>query len=1017
VTIIKAQQAEELFALLLEQINRDLNADENVILVVPAQASLLVERGVFDALGKKGFFKLRIIRGQKLHEEILHECGYPGLVAINTIGRSMLLRKIASDCRQQLSAFSGVYSDSGFIDMAGDFIVQLKQNNVDDKQLDALIDSAQDGSLLKKKLMDMRIITRGYRQAMEGRFTDSEDFLDYVTSRVKDCALVRNSKIYYYGFYSFTKREYAYLSELERCSRGLSVALLSGSGANFEITRKTESRLLEYMPGAVICGKKAGRLLENTAGNIRLVRCANPFSQAKTIAADIRRLIREKGVKYSDIAVLSANSSQMTGAIERVFASLGIPFFEDEKRSILHTGAADSVIALLDIAIGNFETRDVIRLLKNGIFDFERDDIELFEIYAKQYHIKASRFLEPLRYGRDKYDDFEKLDTMRKTIAEKLQVFTNAIAACSTVKEKAVCLYKYLEDDLHFSEKLDAIALAQAEEGFTDAAEESARVWDSIASILDQFTELMGSETLSLEEFADILKTSFADVKVGVLPQADGRVLLGDIMRSFTDDKRAVYVAGFNNGLIPSDNSGMGILSDEELLAAAQNGTVLAKTSDAYADEENYMICKSLAGAKEYLWLGYCISDANGSDIKASSMLDDIKNVYPDITEENDISAMSDVTMYLEGKDLAVPEMALALREAMGGKELPSIWKEVYNDVKDESDALKEALRFTNKKQPLGKALSKELFAKDGDYSFSPSRMDGFAACPFKHFVDYGLNPDVPREFGMGGSEVGSVYHETLMRLCQKVEDWKNLDDNKLEAIIDDILKELSATKLDGVMLSGKAEIYTSKRIRQVCLRFAKHMAAQIKDSKIEKMYLEAGFGRNGIFPPITINTSAGTVYIEGRIDRVDICPDEDGKYVRVIDYKSGNVKFNKALIQKGLSLQLMVYLGGATGKYRNPAKSGVYYFCIKDPKVTASIQDLPADEIAEDVLAKIDKEYKLDGMDVDAEFTAKFSDTLGKLCERMTLGDISVEPKQIGSSYDSCEYCEFSSICLKDIE
>ena len=1016
-TILKSQQGEELFKLLLNRINDDLDSGENVILVVPAQATLLIERGVFDALGKPGFFKLRIIRGQKLHEEILHECGYPGLTAINSIGRSMLLRRIAGEHRNEFSAFSGVYSDSGFIDLAGDFIVQLKQNNVSDEQLCELIESCPAGSLLRKKLLDMRIITKGYENALDGRFTDSEDLLDYITGCVKNSSLVRNSRIYFYGFYSFTKREYAYLSELARCSRGLCLALLSGNDAAFEITRKTESRLVELIPNTeIVSGNACGLFLETPAESRRLVRCANPFSQARTIAADIRRLVRERGYKYSDIAVLTAESSQMTGAIERVFSTLNIPVFKDEKRSILHTQAADAVMALLDIVCKNYETQDIIRLLKSGVFDFETDDVELFENYAKQYHIKAERFFVPLKYGRDKFEAFEKLEAIRKTSFEKLNLFTERMTECTNVNEKTSCLYDYLDKELKLPERLDSLSLLQTEEGFSDAAEESARVWDCICAIFDQITELMGDEALSVDEYADILKASFKDVKVGVLPQSEGKVQLGSIMRSFTDGKRAVYIAGFNDGYIPSDNQSTGILSDEELHAAAATGTILAKTSDAYTDEELFMISKALNSAKEYLWLGYCISDISGSDIKASTLLEEIKK-NTGLTEEQDISAASDGVVFLEGKDFAMPEMAQSLRDVMNGKELLPIWKEVYNCVKDDASSINEALRFSNAKQSLGIELSRQLFARDGEFSFSPSRMDGFAACPFKHFVDYGLNPEIPGEFGMGGSEVGSVYHETLLRLCRKIDDWSTVDDAELERIIDDILKELSLTKLDGVMLSGKAEIYTSKRIRQVCLRFAKHMAKQIRESRIEKMYLETSFGRKGVFPALTINTSSGKVYVEGRIDRVDICPDGDGKYVRVIDYKSGNVKFNKSLIEKGLSLQLMVYLEGAMGEYSDAAKSGVYYFCIKDPKVAANLQDFPADEIAEDVLAKINKEYKLDGMDVDAEFTAQFTDTLTALCDRLTSGDISVEPKQIGSVYDSCEYCEFAGICLKDIE
>ena len=47
---------------------------------------------------------------------------------------------------------------------------------------------------------------------------------------------------------------------------------------------------------------------------------------------------------------------------------------------------------------------------------------------------------------------------------------------------------------------------------------------------------------------------------------------------------------------------------------------------------------------------------------------------------------------------------------------------------------------------------------------------------------------------------------------------------------------------------------------------------------------------------------------LRGRIDRVDTYKEGENVYVKVIDYKSGNKKFNLAALYYGLQLQLAVY-------------------------------------------------------------------------------------------------------------
>ena len=53
-------------------------------------------------------------------------------------------------------------------------------------------------------------------------------------------------------------------------------------------------------------------------------------------------------------------------------------------------------------------------------------------------------------------------------------------------------------------------------------------------------------------------------------------------------------------------------------------------------------------------------------------------------------------------------------------------------------------------------------------------------------------------------------------------------------------------------------------------------------------------------------------MHLQGRIDRIDVSEDAEHVYVKVIDYKSGNKKFDLAALYYGLQLQLVVYMNAA---------------------------------------------------------------------------------------------------------
>ena len=153
--------------------------------------------------------------------------------------------------------------------------------------------------------------------------------------------------------------------------------------------------------------------------------------------------------------------------------------------------------------------------------------------------------------------------------------------------------------------------------------------------------------------------------------------------------------------------------------------------------------------------------------------------------------------------------------------------------------------------------------------------------------------------------------------------------------------------------------------------------------------------------------------------------------------------------------MQLMTYMEGALGSGGRPA--GVYYFRINSDDTKSAMEELLSDEVSEKVLADIEKEYRLDGVTVNdgsviraidkdldekgesmvvnlkkkkdgglsgslispedmEEFRRTFRKNLLSISERMFSGDIKAERKKRGSDYDSCAYCPYEAVCLKNV-
>jgi ATP-dependent helicase/nuclease subunit B len=1075
---------------------------KRIFLLVPDQYTLQAERNAFSYLNTAGFIDLEILSINRLAAKVLNETGGSARVHIDKHGRHMLLSKIVNEEDNNLEVFKGMGQSHSFIDMTNNLISELKQYNTDLSALESIIETLEEDNLLKRKLKDIYRIYEKYDEEISGKYIDTEDFVSLFASNIAKSSLVEDIEFWISGFDSFTPKTIEIIKELTKNSKGVNIVLTSDEDSKdaeiFRLTRDmmerlksaeyrtTKQKLVEPLVSRSSSLEHLERELfsypyevfEGDVGDIIFCRAANFYSEAETAASFICKLVREKGLRYRDMAVICNDMETRAPIIKRVFEEYGISFFLDQKRRVLHNPAIVFIISLLDCITEGWLYEDVFRLMKTGFGPIEEDDYEDLENYAVKYKIYGSRWGKDFKYGKKEYDEEElnRLNQLRKGFYDFISSFNDKFKNAKTVKQKTKVLYDFLHDNVELPGKIDKLVEGLDLEYQYDIALEMQQIWESILGLFEQLIELIGDHKISVKDYAGMLKAGFESIELGLIPTTLDQVVVGTMQRTRVGKIKALLVVGANDGVLPAMPQGDDLLSQDERTLLLNESIEICKNDDMRIMEERLAIYKNLSKPEQYLWIGYSAADLEGKEIRPSIILNKLRRLFPNVELEKDIQNSDDPLKLIERPTSSVKYMTEALRKALDGEGEPEeAWQAAYNWYKEKDDKclpmLKSGLLFTNRVSRLEKDLVKKLFQrKDKNLSLSPSRLEKFSRCPFAHFVLYGLAPEERRVFEVAGREAGDVYHECLMRFSQRLtvegmditdcdSPWMKLNKEECEKLVDGLMEEIAEEYREGMLTSGEKERYRTSRMKEVCRKAAWVLVEHVQEGRIKEVFFEGSFGlgEDKIFPPISVDIGGQHLIIEGKIDRVDVLPDG---YIKVMDYKSGTERFDLTEVKGGWRLQLMLYLKAAIQGMQErdiPAKpAGVFYFEIADPLIDAT--DLNNNVLRYKIENELKKKYKLDGVVINdpavlesiaGDFTG-YSDILqvrkakdgsyqgtsdsrlldeeefealnsvmdriiNELCSSLASGVIDIHPKK--TKYDdACRFCGYKSICNFDL-
>ena len=986
----------------------------NFLIIVPDQFTMQTQKDLVMHSDRGGILNIDVLSFGRLSHRILEEVGTKEMPVLDDTGKSLVLQKIAADLKEQLPAMGSLLHKQGYIHEVKSAISEFMQYGISTQDMDKLIASAEKRGALAMKLRDLKTLYRGFQDYIRDHFITTEETLDVLRRSLVKSKILPDSVVVFDGFTGFTPIQNRLIQELMRVCEETIVTVtigeeedpyqMDGEQKLFHLSKKTVADLVKLAAEAEVTrGEdvfvKGGpnRFTEAPAlcyleqnlfryqyepytekqCEIRMFEALSPREEVHQTALYIRKLIREEGLTYRDIAVVIGDLEGYASYVETEFGQLEIPCFLDRTRGIVLNPMIEYIKSALQLYIRDFSYDTVFHFLRSGMADISREEIDELENYVirtgargyRTYSRLFTRRTEEMQQGSGQEDTeraeetMERLNRIRQQFADTVEILHMAPRA--KAGEYVDHLYDFLEQN-QVQQKLLNYQQQFEQEGDLAKAREYAQIYRLVMDLLDQIYELLGEEEISLQEFADILEAGFGEITVGTIPQNVDRIVVGDMERTRLKQVKVLFFLGVNDGNIPKNASKGGIISDMDREFLIESGTEMAPSPRQQMYIQRLYLYLNMTKPSERLYLSYAKVNSDGKGIRPSYLIDTVRKLFPQLAVEypQNRSRLEQI----EGRQEGARYLAEELREYADGtlreeeRQDFYLMYRAYETDPEGRDRLTAAAFRRYKESGLSRIVARALYGRQLENSVS--RLETYAACACRHFLQYGLSLQEREEFGFEVSDMGNVYHAVLENFAGKLAEsgrtWWDFDENFATQAVKEAVEGYAATYGETVLYSSARNEYAITRMSRILTRTVLTLQQHLKQGSFQPDDYELSFRFAEDLDSIHVDLSEEEkMHLQGRIDRIDVSEDAEHVYVKVIDYKSGNKKFDLAALYYGLQLQLVVYMNAAMEleSRKHPDKeivpAALLYYHIDDPTIETPVE-LTQEQINEEILTKL---------------------------------------------------------------
>ncbi|TFD99257.1 helicase-exonuclease AddAB subunit AddB [Jeotgalibacillus salarius] len=1026
-------KTDELMHQITEKVKHNPSGDP-ILLIVPEQMTFQSEYRL--ALETGGMVRVQVLSFTRLAWRILQETGGASRIHINRTGASMLVRKLINEQKDQMVMFGRAAGKHGFVGHVEKMLTEFRRYCINPENL--LEKTAEMSETAPKalidKLKDIERIYSGFDDQLKDKYIDSEDYLRLLAEKIKDSELISQADIYLDGFHSFTPQEYLVIEKLLSYSKKVTAAVTADLDAKDPLLFRQTTDTVNKLKGiATAAGEKVhieqhkenakykGRGLSfleqsfeslgavyDQKADVTIIEAANRRAETEAAAREIRKLARNEGYRYKDIAVLTRNGEAYHEIIEPVFKDYEIPYFIDKKRTMLNHPLIEFIRSSLEVITKNWRYEAVFRAVKTELFfpveadqELLRAKMDRLENYVLAQGIHGDRWHKDFYYKQFKGLDFvrvpqneeekmiqDDLNEARSMIAAPMNQFAERLKNAGTVHAYCEAVFLLLEE-LDVPEKLERMAAAAEEKGDVESAREHDQAWAAVVELLDQFVEITGEDQLPLNEFSEILDSGMETLEFSLVPPAIDQVIIADLELSRLPAVSASFVLGVNDGVMPARMQDDGILAEDDRIFMERAGMNLAPGTREKLQDEDFVAYRAFTSPSEKLYISYPLADEEGKALIVSPYIKKVTGMLPD---HNRMLAVNDPVEVPAGDQLdyichplpTASFMTSQLQQLRKDYPVADIWRDVYNYYvsdpfwKEESKRILSGLFYENAARPLSKEMAESLFGSS--MMASVSRIERMNSCAFQHFSSHGLRLHERSVFKLDAPNIGELFHAALKwiseELLQQEISWKSLSQKQCADLAQKAVSHIGPQLQYDILNSSNKYRYIAKKLQAVISQASYILSEHARAGNFEPLRVELGFGPGQELPPHTIPLSDGdTMSLQGRIDRVDQARSGDKVYLRVIDYKSSVRDLDFTEIYYGLSLQMMTYLdvalmNSAELVQTEAEPAGILYFHLHNPVVKTK-KPISTQEMQEEML----KKYKMKGLVLGDEEVVRLMD------------------------------------------
>lgn len=1046
---------------ILNRLKENLPSGREQLVIVPDKFSLNAEKFIMEYLGISATTQINVSSLDRMADLY---CKNLNLKFLSKFGGIMLVQKILLDNYSKLNVFKKSYCYSGFCEELFNNIMLLKSCNVSPIDLKAKAENLEDFSRIK--ILEIAFIYEEYENYLKDRFYDSANKLTILKKELPFNSDFIDTDIYYAMFDDFTPQALSVIKELNLYSKSQTFGLINDDRndktkfknnvatqkivslfydtenlniSNFkEMFSMTQKAIFERF------GTKSEKI--ELPDDIAFWQASDIQEEIEFVAKSILYLIKCQNVRFNQISISVGDLDKLQNEIKYIFDKYSIPYFIDTSKSLSELLLPQFIFSIFNCINDNYQQKDILSVLKSPFIDISYDKKQNFENYILAYKIENEKIFDEFNIG----NDLVELNSTRSIICGYFTFLKEKIKNTSTIFDFCQIIKDFF-DFFNLENKLNAICENINVLKLNILNSQNHQSYNLFLSILDELQTLFGVTEIKFLHFIDLLKAGCDSMNVSTAPNGIDKVFIGDANQSIFDKNDYYFFMNCIENIFPVSQNDCGLIVDNEIKNLSE--LTIEPTIKQINKKNIFNVYNNLFLYKKQISFSYSLNSLAKDEQRASSFINDIMSVF---TYNGKPINFYSISAYLNSN----LDRPILLNNICSYSSIKNIYNYQNNPLISTDDRkiygdILYALESSNNTSLL---LDIEQYNQKGILSqvqsimkeknrFSVSEIEKYYVCPYWHFIQYVLKlkekpQGVFQAFDIGNylHSVAEYFYNDLIKNAKKFYNSSELDD-KIVKILDKIEKNEQFFKFfknkdsDLLLLSLHNE---AKRMCHILNEQSEHSEFTTTDTEFSFALSLREFG---------LDTD---VEFYGKIDRID----QFGKYFRIIDYKTGSVKFDLHDLYYGRKIQLQLYAYGLSKKLDKLA-CGIFYMPIKDDYASSKkynsqkefykldgvmLNDpklvlLQDDTLNENNLKSnyIPVKFKkfdgnIDNIDFDMvsskvcssdEFIAQLNYALlvfTQAIKEIKQGNIEPSPYMVGQNYP-CQYCNFRVACGFDIQ